>query len=80
MKDIRIFYLKIFPRLVIKFSIYLNKSVFVMFLGLNFTFAKLAAIEKAALFAQVNKSFVTDILHVKIIIVIEKVALFSQVY
>ena len=31
MKNIRIFYLKIFPVLVVKFSIYLNRNVFVMF-------------------------------------------------
>ena len=31
MKNIRIFYLKIFPSLVVKFSIYLNRRVFVMF-------------------------------------------------
>ena len=30
MKNIRIFYLKIFPFLVVKFSIYLNRRVFVM--------------------------------------------------
>ena len=30
MKNNRIFYLKIFPLLVVKFSIYLNRSVFVM--------------------------------------------------
>ena len=30
MKNIRIFYLKIFLFLVVKFSIYLNKRVFVM--------------------------------------------------
>ena len=31
MKNIRIFYLEIFPFLVVKFSIYLNRRVFVMF-------------------------------------------------
>ena len=31
MKNIRIFYLKIFLSLVVKFSIYLNRRVFVMF-------------------------------------------------
>ena len=30
MKNVRIFYLKIFPFLVVKFSIYLNRHVFVM--------------------------------------------------
>ena len=30
MKNIRMFYLKIFPFLVVKFSIYLNRRVFVM--------------------------------------------------
>ena len=30
MKNIRIFYLEIFPFLVVKFSIYLNRRVFVM--------------------------------------------------
>ena len=30
MKNIRIFYMKIFPFLVVKFSIYLNRHVFVM--------------------------------------------------
>ena len=30
MKNIRIFYLEIFPFLVVKFSIYLNRHVFVM--------------------------------------------------
>ena len=31
MKNIRIFYLKIFNFLVVKFSIYLNRHVFIMF-------------------------------------------------
>ena len=31
MKNIRIFYLEIFPFLVVKFSIYLNRHVFVMY-------------------------------------------------
>ena len=35
MKNIRIFYLKFFPFLVVKFSIYLNRRVFVMVLHFN---------------------------------------------
>ena len=31
MKNIRIFYLEIFPFLLVKFSIYLNRRVFVMY-------------------------------------------------
>ena len=37
MKNIRNFYLKIFIILVGKFSVYLNRHVFIMFVKLNFT-------------------------------------------
>ena len=38
MKNIRVFYLKIFIFLVVKFSIYLNRHVFVMLYRCMFTF------------------------------------------
>ena len=47
MKNIRIFYLKIFLFLVAKFSIYLNKRVFVMRLQEPFGFFYHSACENA---------------------------------
>ena len=35
MKNTRIFYLEIFPFLLVKFSIYLNRRVFVMDIGVS---------------------------------------------
>ena len=36
MKNIRIFYLKIFVFMVVKFSVYLNRHVFVMLTSISF--------------------------------------------
>ena len=51
MKNIRIFYLKIFPFLVVKFSIYLNRRVFVM--------NQCSAIDYAAHYVNMSTDFVT---------------------
>ena len=63
MKNIRIFYLKIFLFLVVKFSIYLNRHVFVMYLNnmiravLNFAISLSTCEKKLANLFYFQKTF-----------------------